>query len=74
MEEANNIILVLSVLLLIISVVGTALLLEKISVGTTVPTVQTTQRGEVKLTILPPPNSVSTTGHIGLNILPGEEK
>ncbi len=73
MVKSNNILFILAIVLLLVSVFGTFALLNSINF-VTIPAKgpQTTQQGEIKLTILPGPGSMSTTGYIGVNILPEE--
>ena len=73
MVKTDNTILVLSVTLLIISVAGTFLMLEKTSFNLPGESPKPVQQGKVELTILPTPAGVSSTGMIGVAILPSKE-
>jgi len=72
MVKTNNTILFLSVILLIISLAGTFLMLEKTSFNLPGEGPEPVQQGKVELTILPAPAGVSSTGMIGVAILPSK--
>jgi hypothetical protein len=73
MTKSNNILLVLSIVLLLISAFGTFTLLSNITFETPPAEVpKTIQTGEIRLSILPDPGSDSATGYVGLTILPEE--
>jgi len=71
MAKNNNIILVLTLLLLLVSVFGTLSLMNKITFESprSSPAVE---RGEIKVEVIPEPGSDSMTGQIALTILPRE--
>lgn len=74
MAKSNNMVFILAVVLLLVSVFGAFVLLSSVTFVTP-PVVgpQTTQHGELKLTILPDrQTSMSTTGYLGFEIPPGE--
>lgn len=70
MAKSNNVLLVLTIMLLLVSLFGTFALLSNIVFEITpAEGPPATQKGEIKLEILPEPGSMSTTGQIGLEIL-----
>jgi len=73
MAKTNNLVLILSVVLLIVSIVGTFVMIEKVSFGIPGEGPKPVQQGKVELTILPAPAGVSSTGMIGVAILPSNE-
>jgi len=73
MAKTSNLVLVLSVVLLITSIVGTFVMIEKVSFGIPGESPKPVQQGKVELTILPTPAGVSSTGMIGVAILPSKE-
>lgn len=71
MVKGKNLILVLAILLVMFSVLGSLIVLENTVLNA--PRGTSTQQGEVKLNILPNRDSSSTTGYIGLKVVPGEK-
>jgi hypothetical protein len=70
MAKANNMVLVLSIILLMISVIGTFVMIEKISLNVPGEGHKSVQQGIVGFTILPTLEGDSATGRIGVAILP----
>ena len=69
MAKVNNMVLVLTVLLLVISLFGTFMLMSNISFETPGGPVG---QGEVKFGVLPEPGQDADTGYVGFKILPEE--
>ena len=71
MVKGKSLILVLAILLVMFSVLGSLIVLENTVLNA--PRGTSTQQGEVKLNILPNRGSSSTTGYVGLKVVPGEK-
>jgi hypothetical protein len=73
MVGSNNVLLVLTILMLLVSIFGTLTLLNNITFVTPpVKPPSAIQRGEIGFTVLPEPGSDSAIGYIGLTVLPEE--
>ena len=73
MAKMNNLLLVLTILLLLISIFGTVALMDVTSFEGPVKQPSNVAKGELKLTIEPGPGSDSVTGRILLDIKGSEE-
>ena len=72
MAKVNNMLLVLTILLLIISLIGTFTLLSKVTFETPGGGPSNTKHGEVKFRILPETEVIdgSATGYVALTVEP----
>jgi hypothetical protein len=73
MAKSNNMVLVLVVVLLAISVLGTVLIVSSMPFeGSPSSGQASTTTGKVSVTITPGPGSDSATGYVSLTILPSK--
>ncbi len=68
-DVSNQTVAVLLVLTLLVTVVGTWLVLDALAVASALPLTEDTQTAEVSLTLIPPPVSTQTA-EVGFKITP----